>query len=187
GGDALANVAFAVAVGQQRRARLSLHVDESWRDHASGGVDLFAGSTRYAADCDNATVTHCHVGAPRRRAGAVDHLAVADDEVVAGAAGNSDSQTQRANKSEFHDASLRSQLASLNSQGCKRSRPIRRMRSTGGLTAFRHSTSNRPRRGAFNATSARGDSRRTSASAASDSIHSPAGSRFILIRRPPST
>ncbi len=75
---------LAVAVGQQRRARLALHVDEAGRHGQAPGIDdaarLLGGEI---PDRHDAIADHAHIGAPRRLAGAVDHVAAAHDQIEA--------------------------------------------------------------------------------------------------------
>ena len=59
-----------------------VHVDEPRRDIAAGGVDLAATPCVDDANLDDAIAVHRYVGRDGRCAGAVDHGAVADDEVV---------------------------------------------------------------------------------------------------------
>ena len=88
GGNALADVAFSVAVGKQRHARLSLHVDEPGRHHPTAGVDLLSAAARHVPDGRNPAAAHGNVRATRRRTGAIDDVAVSNDQVVAGPAGD---------------------------------------------------------------------------------------------------
>jgi hypothetical protein len=75
-------VALAVAVGQQRRARLPLHVDETRRHNQARGIDLTPGACRgEVADRRDAIAADADIGAPRGLAAAVDHLAASNDHV----------------------------------------------------------------------------------------------------------
>jgi hypothetical protein len=62
---------------------MRVDVDEAGRDHLAARVDHAARRPRRArVDGDDAAVAQAHVGLARRRAGAVDHPAAADGEVV---------------------------------------------------------------------------------------------------------
>ena len=79
---------FSVAVSEQSHAGLSLHVDESGRHHATAGVDLLAGAARNVANRNDAAVAHRKIGAARGRAGAIDDIAVSNDDIVGRPAGD---------------------------------------------------------------------------------------------------
>ena len=62
---------------------VGVDVDEAWRDDEPGRVDALARvALRDRADGRDASVLDGDVGAPRRRAGAIDDLAAGDHEVV---------------------------------------------------------------------------------------------------------
>ena len=73
-------MALAVAVGEQRRARLPLHVDEPGRNHQAGGVDYLPGLFgRQVADPDDAITNDADVHALRRLTRAVEDLSTTHD------------------------------------------------------------------------------------------------------------
>ena len=81
-GDALAQMTLAVAVNQERCARLALNVDEAGADDASGGVDHGRGRRRgEIAEGHDAVAAYAHVGPEPWRAAAVDELPAAHDHV----------------------------------------------------------------------------------------------------------
>ncbi len=59
-----------------------VHVDEPGRDERTVGIELAAGESADAADLHDDAILDRDVGSSRRRAGAVDHGAAPDDEVV---------------------------------------------------------------------------------------------------------
>ena len=86
-GDALPQVALAGAVGEQRDARLPLHVDEAGGHDAARGVDHVAGGgRRQVADGRDAIAGNADIGTARGRVEPVDDLATADDDVEFGSA-----------------------------------------------------------------------------------------------------
>ena len=102
--DALADVALAVGVHEERDARLPLHVDESRRHDVAGGVDCPPRATGRRADRDDAVAPDRDVGAAGRSSGPVDEVAVLDHEVELRRAGGGRKQRDADNgrESEMH-------------------------------------------------------------------------------------
>src|SRR6266516_428518 len=62
---------------------MGVDVDEARRDHLAARVDDTASRAGGAGlDGDNPPLAHAHIGLARRRPGAVDHLAAADEQIV---------------------------------------------------------------------------------------------------------
>ena len=77
-------MALAIAVRKQRRARLSLHIDETGRNDQSGRVDHAAARFgRQIADAHDAIADDADVGALGRLATAVGDLSAADNQIEA--------------------------------------------------------------------------------------------------------
>jgi hypothetical protein len=70
-----------LGVPEQLRVVVGVGVDEAGRDDLAGRVDDLGRVLGDVADGDDAAVTNADVGAPRGRAGAVDHRAAADHDV----------------------------------------------------------------------------------------------------------
>ena len=82
GGDALGDLAGGARVGQHVELRLAEHVDEARRDDEVGGID--AGLRLAAiepADRGDAIAGDADVGAIPRRAAAIDHAAIGDQQI----------------------------------------------------------------------------------------------------------
>ncbi len=81
--DALAQLALRAAVLDQRLLRVRQHVDEAGRDREPGRIDLaLAVRVAEVAHGRDPVAVDRDVPDPRRRPGAVDEQAVADDHVV---------------------------------------------------------------------------------------------------------
>src|SRR5258708_15197439 len=64
---------------------MGVHIDEAWRDGEPGDIDLLPpAAARHAADRGYAVAGDGDVGADGGRAGAVEHAAAAQDEIVGG-------------------------------------------------------------------------------------------------------
>jgi hypothetical protein len=61
---------------------VGVHVHEAGGDEAAPGVDLLGAAARDLAHDDDAPAGHGHVGLEGGRAGAVDHLAAADHQII---------------------------------------------------------------------------------------------------------
>ena len=72
-----------MGIHQQRKFRLTQHVDESGRDDSPGGIDaLFGRGVIEPADRSDPPGAHADVGCEPRRTRAVNHAAMLDDEIV---------------------------------------------------------------------------------------------------------
>jgi len=80
--SSVAKFVFGETVLDERRPRLVHHVDPARRHVFAGGVDLLTAAAGDRADADEAAAFDRDVGANRGIAGAVEHLAAADDDVV---------------------------------------------------------------------------------------------------------
>ena len=88
GGDALKDFGRQMRVDQDRQLGLAEHVDEARRDHHAVRVDGALGLRRAEkADGGDAAVANADIARVPGRAGAVNDVAVADDEVVRGGCG----------------------------------------------------------------------------------------------------
>ena len=81
GGDALHERGDGARIDQQRVVGMAVDVDEARRNGEAGRVDRGLGFALDFADGGDAAVLDAHVGGSRRRAGAVDQGAVADEYV----------------------------------------------------------------------------------------------------------
>ncbi len=83
GGHALAELGQHLRLANDHRVVVGMHIDEAWREHAAGGVDVFnrAGIAQ-VADAFDATGANGDVGAVARRVAAIDDQRIADKRVV---------------------------------------------------------------------------------------------------------
>ena len=82
GGDALEDLGGQARVDEDGELGLAEHVDESGRDDFAGGVDgALGGRTGEVADGGDAAIADADVAGVPGRAGAVDDVAVRDDDV----------------------------------------------------------------------------------------------------------
>jgi hypothetical protein len=82
GGDALIDFRGQARVDQNGQFRLAEHVDEAGRDDLAGGVNgALAGCGGEVADGGDFSVADADVAGVPGRAGAVDDVAVRDDDV----------------------------------------------------------------------------------------------------------
>ena len=83
GRHSLAYFALGLGVDRQREVGMRLDVDEAGRDDLTLRVDRPAGGALVTwLDRDDASAANGDVRPPGRRAGAVDDVAAADDEIV---------------------------------------------------------------------------------------------------------
>src|SRR5690606_16933820 len=65
------------------RVVMGVRIDDAGRDDQPGGVDLlFGGRVDEMSDAGDPAVADADIDSPARQAGAVDHHAVADDQVI---------------------------------------------------------------------------------------------------------
>src|SRR4029450_11814922 len=70
--DTLADLAFRVAVDEQREVRVRMRIDEAGGDHLPAGVDRSRRGAADAADTGDAAVANRDRSGNRRSAGAID-------------------------------------------------------------------------------------------------------------------